>query len=155
MDDINCSIYYNKELDDTREARLVINKDNPLDFEKYLAIEYRTGGNKLVNSYYICEFVDFDYNLYDIYRNEDIPKDIGRMLMKSLAQVLSKMHENDIFHGDLQPNNIFFKDIIERNPKKYLIDFNRVKKMPISKSTYLKARTFIGYVLKVIIKSFF
>lgn len=206
MDEITGSIYYNKKFDDKREAKLVINKDNPLNFEKYLAripeifaessnlvyrnsrntikkfkdefelarpviikkfgqhgvydnirfrvansrayrsfraaswldkldvliprpylaIEYRTGGNKLINSYYICEFVEFDFDLYKVYRENPLPG-IKEQVIIELAKTARKIHNNGIIYGDFHPNNIHF--VNDGNSFKfYLIDFNRIKK---------------------------
>ncbi|MBF8436552.1 hypothetical protein I0Q91_05650 [Halanaerobiaceae bacterium Z-7014] len=225
MQDISGTIYYNKKIDDSREARLAIHRDNPLDFEKYLAeipeifkegtslvyqnsrntikkfqtefgldnpliikkfgqqglydnirfrvsksrafrsfraanwleelnilipqpylaIEYRTTGNKLINSYYISEFVEFDFDLYKVYRENPLPGKTEQVISE-LGKMVSKIHNHNIIYGDLHPNNIHFVRTDSDSYKFFLIDYNRIKK---SSNISLKQRAKDLYRLRI------
>ncbi len=75
--------------------------------QPYLAIEYRTTGNKLINSYYISEFVEFDFDLYKVYRENPIPGQTEQVIYQ-FGKMVSKVHNNNLIYGDLHPNNIHF-----------------------------------------------
>ena len=225
MQDISGTIYYNREINNNTEARLAIHRENPLDFEKYLAeipeifansssliyensrntikkfqaefglnkpliikkfgqqglydnirfrisksrgfrsfraaswleelniiipqpylaIEYRTTRNKLINSYYISEFVDFDFDLYKVYRENPLPGKTEQVISE-IGKMVSKIHNHNIIYGDLHPNNIHFVREDRDNYQFYLIDYNRIKK---SNKLSLKERAKDLYRLRI------
>lgn len=104
--------------------------------QTFLAIEYRTTGNKLINSYYVCKYIDFDFDLYDVYK-EKVYSDKIEELICDLAIRAKKIHDNNIIYNDFHPNNVHFKRDENDLYEMYFIDFNRVKK---SKSLNLKKK---------------
>lgn len=88
-------------------------------------VEKRGRFNQLLYSYYITEYVDFDYNLLDIVAQEDHPRrDDVKKLLPEIANDVRKMHKAGIVHNDLHAGNILVKDI-DNNPKFHYIDLNR------------------------------
>ena len=111
----------------------------------YMAIEYRTARNKLINSYYISEFVEFDFDLYKVYRENPLPGQTEQVIYQ-LGKMASKIHNYNIIYGDLHPNNIHFVKEENDNFKFFLIDYNRIKK---SKHISLKQRAKDLYRLRI------
>jgi len=83
--------------------------------------------NKLISSYYITEFIDFDYNLLDIIRDDNHPlRSEVINLLPYIANDVRKMHDAGIIHNDFHAGNILCKNIKE-NPQFYYIDLNRAR----------------------------
>lgn len=95
----------------------------------YMAIEYRTTYNKLINSYYVSDYIDFDFDLYEVYHNKPVSMYMVEEIVKSVAQNIKRIHNNNLLYGDLHPNNIHFLLNNENSFRYYLIDFNRIKKI--------------------------
>ncbi len=90
-------------------------------------VEKRGKGNELVYSYYITEFIPYDYNLLDIIDQKDHPyhNEILNFLPFIAADV-RKMHDAGIVHNDLHAGNILIKNI-KLSPEFYYIDLNRAR----------------------------
>ncbi|SDL18448.1 lipopolysaccharide kinase InaA family protein [Halarsenatibacter silvermanii] len=95
-----------------------------------VAVEFRENFRKLINSFYVCEFIDFDFNLWTVYQKASRKRQ--KLLLFNLATLLKKMHDSGIIHGDLQPNNIHFTKHTNKEEKEkiqtYLLDFNRASR---------------------------
>ena len=88
-------------------------------------VEERGNFNQLVYSYYLTEYVDYDYNLLNIVADDNHPRrDQVKELLPGIAQDVRKMHQAGIIHNDLHAGNILVKDIDEE-PEFYYIDLNR------------------------------
>ncbi|MBM7622952.1 lipopolysaccharide kinase InaA family protein [Sporohalobacter salinus] len=88
-------------------------------------VEKRGRFNKLLYSYFITEYVDYDYNLLDIAKDYDHSlRNKLKDWLPQIAQDVKKMHEVGIVHNDLHAGNILVK-ITEDNPQFYYIDLNR------------------------------
>ncbi|MGM0501998.1 MAG: lipopolysaccharide kinase InaA family protein [Bacillota bacterium] len=88
-------------------------------------VEKRGSFNQLLYSYYLTEYVDYDYNLLNIVADDNHPRrDQVKEILPGIAQDVRKMHERGIIHNDLHAGNILIKDI-DANPEFYYIDLNR------------------------------
>lgn len=93
--------------------------------EPLAVIEKRGKTNELIFSYYITDYVDYDFNLLDIAKDyEHSERYKIKELMPQLGKEVKKMHEDDIVHNDLHAGNILVKNF-ENNPELYYIDLNR------------------------------
>jgi tRNA A-37 threonylcarbamoyl transferase component Bud32 len=88
-------------------------------------IEKRGKFNKIIYSYFITEYIDYDYNLLDIVKDDDHPLR-GEVInfLPQIAQDVKKMHDRGIVHNDLHAGNILVNSIDE-TPEFYYIDLNR------------------------------
>jgi len=88
-------------------------------------IEKRGKTNELIFSYYITDYVDYDFNLLDIAKDFKHPERYKiRELMPQLGKEIKRMHQANIVHNDLHAGNILVKDF-ENKAKLYYIDLNR------------------------------
>ena len=88
-------------------------------------IEKRGKYKKLIFSYYISEYIDYDYNMLDIAKNYNHPERKKILsLMPQLGKEIRKMHDSGIIHNDLHAGNILVKEINNKN-ELYYIDLNR------------------------------
>lgn len=88
-------------------------------------VEERGKFNKILYSYYITEYIDFDYNLLNIVADDDHSRRKQvKDLLPAIARDVRKMHDAGIVHNDLHAGNILVKDI-DRQPEFYYIDLNR------------------------------
>src|SRR6056297_3092702 len=93
--------------------------------EPLALIEKRGRTNKLIFSYYISEYVDYDYNMLDIAKNYNHPeREKILKIMPQLGKEIRKMHDAGIIHNDLHAGNILVKEINNKN-ELYYIDLNR------------------------------
>ncbi|TDX59240.1 lipopolysaccharide kinase InaA family protein [Orenia marismortui] len=100
-------------------------------------LEQRGKFNQIVYSYFITEYIDYDYNLLDILKDYDHPlRSKAQEWLPQIARDIKKMHDAGIVHNDLHAGNILVGDI-DNNPKFYYIDLNRGR---IKKSLKLKTR---------------
>ncbi len=92
----------------------------------FYAVEKRGHLNKLINSFYICQHKDFSFKLWDVYE-EDFPEELRRKLLIEFANSIKIIHDNNIFYGDLHPNNVHFHANSEQDSGYdiYFLDFNR------------------------------
>ncbi len=109
------------------------------------AVEFRGSKNKLINSHYLYLKENFDFNLYDIYR-ENFSDSFKNRVVIRLAEKVRKIHDAGIFYSDLQPKNIQLKLSSEDDFEIYLIDFNRAK---IRENLSLKKRARDLYKLRI------
>lgn len=91
--------------------------------EPLACIEVCGTKNKLINSYYIYKFIDFEFDLNDFYQCDNNNHNREKLIRK-LASNIKRMHDHGIVHGDLQPFNIHFKTG-NSSDRIYFIDFNR------------------------------
>jgi tRNA A-37 threonylcarbamoyl transferase component Bud32 len=88
-------------------------------------IEKRGKTNQLIFSYYITDYVDYDFNMLEIAKDfEHSERYKIRELMPQLGKEIRRMHKANIVHNDLHAGNILVKDF-ETKPKLYYIDLNR------------------------------
>ena len=88
-------------------------------------IEKRGKTNELIFSYYVTDYVDYDFNMLDIAKDFEHPeRDKIKELMPQLGKEVKRMHKANIVHNDLHAGNILVKDF-ETKPKLYYIDLNR------------------------------
>jgi tRNA A-37 threonylcarbamoyl transferase component Bud32 len=88
-------------------------------------IEKRGKTNQLIFSYYITDYVEYDFNMLEIAKNFNHPeRNKIKKLMPQLGREIRKMHKENIVHNDLHTGNILVKDF-ETKPKLYYIDLNR------------------------------
>lgn len=93
--------------------------------EPLAVIEKRGKTNELIFSYYITDYVDYDFNLLDIAKDFEHPERYKiKKLMPQLGKEVKRMHKANIVHNDLHAGNILVKDF-ETKPKLYYIDLNR------------------------------
>ncbi|WP_027339410.1 lipopolysaccharide kinase InaA family protein [Halonatronum saccharophilum] len=99
-------------------------------------IEKRDKYKKILYSYFICEYVDYNYNLLDIVKDDGHPlREKVKEFLPQIAQDIRKMHDAGVVHYDLHAGNILVKNI--DNPEFYYIDLNRGR---IKKKLSRKAR---------------
>jgi len=88
-------------------------------------IEKRGKTNELIFSYYLTDYVDYDFNMLDIAKDFEHPERYKiKELMPQLGKEVKRMHQANIVHNDLHAGNILVKDF-ETKPKLYYIDLNR------------------------------
>ena len=93
--------------------------------EPLAVIEKRGKTNELIFSYYITDYVDYDFNMLDIAKDYEHPERYKiKELMPQLGKEVKKMHEADIVHNDLHAGNILVKNF-KSSPELYYIDLNR------------------------------
>lgn len=100
--------------------RAGLNTPSPL-----AAIEKRGKTNELIFSYYVTDYVDYDFNMLDIAKDFEHPeRNKIKELIPQLGKEVKRMHKVNIVHNDLHAGNILVKDF-ETKPKLYYIDLNR------------------------------
>ena len=106
---------------------LIMQEINLLTPEPVAVIERRGKFNSLLESYYITRYIDFDYNMLDIVRDDNHPlrKRVVDFL-PAIGRDARKMHDAGILHNDFHAGNILIKDI-ESAPLFYYIDLNRAR----------------------------
>jgi tRNA A-37 threonylcarbamoyl transferase component Bud32 len=88
-------------------------------------LERRGRFNKIIYSYFITEYIDYDYNLLDILKDDNHPlRNKVKDWLPQIAKDIKGMHDAGIVHNDLHAGNILVKDI-DKSPKFYYIDLNR------------------------------
>ena len=93
--------------------------------EPLAVIEKRGKTNELIFSYYITDYVDYDFNMLDIAKDfEHLERYKIKELMPQLGKEVKRMHQANIIHNDLHAGNILVKDF-ETKPKLFYIDLNR------------------------------
>ena len=90
-------------------------------------IEKRGKTKELLFSYYITEYIDYDFNMLEIAKNFKHPeRDKLKKLMPQLGKEVKIMHEHGLVHNDLHAGNILVKNFDNR-PQFYYIDLNRAR----------------------------
>ncbi|SJZ46812.1 lipopolysaccharide kinase InaA family protein [Selenihalanaerobacter shriftii] len=107
------------------DIALALEKINVNTPKPIAVIEKRGKFNKIIYSYFVTEYIDYDYNLLDIVKDDNHPLR-GEVInfLPQIAQDVRKMHEAGIVHNDLHAGNVLV-DNIDENPKFYYIDLNR------------------------------
>ena len=111
--------YINKQ-----NNKIVIAKkfQQKVDYEKELKINQMMDTSRIIQSFEeekIIVFEDCGNDLFSLVQNQQINEKSLLMMFKNVLQCLIKMHEKNIFHGDIKLENIVTKD----NHKAFLIDF--------------------------------
>lgn len=89
-------------------------------------VEERGKFNSLLYSFFITEYVDYDYDLKELLREDHPLRDQVARLLPSLAQDIKRMHQAGIIHNDLHAGNILIKNL-NHQPELYFIDLNRAQ----------------------------
>ena len=93
--------------------------------EPLAVIEKRGKTNEIIFSYYITEYIDYDFNMLKIAEELNHPKrNEFKELLPQLAKEIKKMHKENIIHNDLHAGNILVKNI-NNKPTFYYVDLNR------------------------------
>lgn len=99
---------------------------NGLNTPQPIAIVEDWGGfNRLVNCYYLTEFLEYDTSLLQVIKGTD--ENLKREIIVKAAQYIRAMHDLGIIHHDLNASNILIKNI-ETHPEIFLIDLNRARR---------------------------
>lgn len=88
-------------------------------------IEERDKDKKIIYSYLITEYINYDYSLLDLIKQKDHP-DHEKILafLPGIAKDVRKMHDAGFVHKDLHAGNILIMNP-HSNPEFYYIDLNR------------------------------
>lgn len=97
-------------------------------------IEDRGRLNRLVNCYYLTEFLEYDYSFTQIANEFD--DNVKGKIISEAAQNICVMHNAGIIHNDLHVSNILVKNA-KTQPEFYYIDLNRARG---KKALSIKAR---------------
>ncbi len=90
-------------------------------------VEKRGKNNELVYSYYITEYIPYDYNLLDIINQKNHPYHHQIInFLPFIAEDVRKLHDAGIVHNDLHAGNVLIKNI-DSSPEFYYIDLNRAR----------------------------
>jgi tRNA A-37 threonylcarbamoyl transferase component Bud32 len=90
-------------------------------------IETRAKNKAIIYSYYVTEYIPYEYSLLDIIRQEDHPyRERVLYLLPFIARDIKKMHDAGIMYNDLHAGNILIKNI-NSEPEFYYIDLNRAR----------------------------
>ncbi len=100
--------------------------------EPVLCVEKRDGAF-LLESYYVCRYVDVDFSLHEMFRDERHKP--WENILALLASEIRKIHQAGILYGDLNGANILLK-ITDGPARFYFIDLNRMKHRGKKKMTY-------------------
>lgn len=88
-------------------------------------IDDRGKFNRLVNCYYLTEYLDYDVSFLQIIMEAE--ENRKRKIIMEAAQNIRLMHDAGIVHRDLHASNILIKNFKDR-PEFYFIDLNRARK---------------------------
>lgn len=92
-----------------------------------MAVELRGQFNKLIKSYFVTDYLEYDYNLLSIIREKRHPfRERVIEFIPEIAKDIRKMHDSGIIHNDMHAGNILIKNI-DQSPEFYYIDLNRAR----------------------------
>lgn len=91
-------------------------------------IEDKGGFNRLINCYYLTEFLEYDCSFSQVVNGLDV--NLKRKIIIEAARNISLMHNAGIIHNDLHASNILIKNI-KTQPELYYVDLNRARKEKI------------------------
>lgn len=90
-------------------------------------VEAREKNKRIHYSYYVTEYIPYDYSLLDITKQENHPyRDKIPCFLPQIARDIRKMHDAGIIHNDLHAGNILIRRI-DSEPEFYYIDLNRAR----------------------------
>lgn len=93
--------------------------------EPIAVIEKRGKTNEIIFSYYITDYINYNFNMLKIAEDFNHPRrDEFKELLPKLAKEIKKMHEANIVHNDLHAGNILVKNV-KTKPSFYYVDLNR------------------------------
>lgn len=99
-------------------------------------VEERGKSNRLVNCYYITEFIKFDCSFFQVINEFD--GILKKKLIAATARSIRLLHDVGIIHNDLHASNILLNNL-EAEPSIYFIDLNRARrKKAVSDKTRAK-----------------
>lgn len=93
--------------------------------EPLAVVEKRGKTNEIIFSYYITDYINYNFNMLKIAENFNHPKRSEfKELLPQLAKEIKKMHKANIIHNDLHAGNILVKN---KGAKQsfYYVDLNR------------------------------
>lgn len=88
-------------------------------------IEERGKYNRLVSSYFLTEFLQFDCSFFQVLKEFDA--ELKGKLIAATARKIRLMHDAGIIHNDLHASNILISNI-KAEPELYFIDLNRARR---------------------------
>ena len=94
--------------------------------ERKIYMEYIENGCQLK------EILSYIFELKDLNPYEELLKKI----INDLGNIISKLHSNDIIHGDLTPSNIIIKKKVNNNNNENEDDLNSGKNLIINEKNY-------------------
>jgi tRNA A-37 threonylcarbamoyl transferase component Bud32 len=86
-------------------------------------LEYRKPC-RLQESYYICRYHEFDFEIRDVIKNKDFEN--REKILQEFARYSFTLHQKGVYHMDYSPGNV----LIKKNAKRYeftIVDLNRLK----------------------------
>lgn len=87
-------------------------------------IEERGKFNRLVNCYYLTEYLKYDFSFFQVIKELD--GELRRKLIAATARNIRLMHDAGIIHNDLHASNILINNS-KATPELYFIDLNRAR----------------------------
>ncbi|NLW46408.1 MAG: serine/threonine protein kinase [Firmicutes bacterium] len=88
-------------------------------------IEDRDRFNRLLNCYYLTEYLNYDTSFAKVINETDVNQ--KSKFLTEAARNIRLMHDSGIIHNDLHASNILIKQIAT-HPNFYFIDLNRARK---------------------------
>ncbi len=106
----------------TRKAEIISEELSKLNLPYFLKYAYHENGINTSKGRQPLVVMDWTDNgkLKDYIANHINEPDTLRRLSESFMQMVKKLHDNNISHGDLQPNNI----LVNKNGQLLLIDYD-------------------------------
>jgi len=90
---------------------------------KPIAYMEESNAFSFLDSYYICEHIDYDLTYRELVQNPNVPN--HEEILRAFTQFTFKMHEAGIFFKDHSPGNTLICKV-EIGYKFYLVDLNRM-----------------------------
>lgn len=97
-------------------------------------------GGWLQQSFYVCDFVDAAYTVWDL-KKDAVPGNKG--CIAQLGALIGKLHNAGLHHQDLTPGNVLLCQV-EQGFDMYVIDCNRMLVGDVSQQTGLHALVRMG-----------
>ncbi len=108
------------------EVLKILNKSN-LFLQTYRS-------KKIMGKLYILSEFSSSSNVKKQVKKEVFSEELACKIIKNIAESLDYLHKNEIIHGDVKAENILKKD-----DRYYLIDYDVVKKGPTSKTMHIQS----------------
>jgi len=95
--------------------------------------------NKLLDSYHVSEYFDYDFTVATPMRDEKFPFIEKRIILKEFANFSFNLHNIEVLHLDYSAGNILIKKQNESNYIFKVVDLNRMKFKTLSLNERLKS----------------